>query len=244
MTIEIADRLCAYRKQHGFSQEELAEKLGVSRQAVSKWERAEASPDTDNLIALADVYGITLDALLHEDPQTQAKPLQNDVSFKNGIHIRSKSGDLVDIDFTGVHVHANNGDHVDIDKDGVNVGKGDENAFENGHIFSAPKKHWLLLLPYPVLCVIAFLLWGFLGGSWGYNWLVFLTIPLYYTGIEAIIKKDASHFAYPVLVTLVYLICGLFLYCWHPTWILFVTIPIYYFICETFLKNKHKEKEE
>ena len=57
MNVEIADRLLKLRKKNGFSQEELAEKLGISRQAVSKCERAEASPDTDNLIRLAKLYG-------------------------------------------------------------------------------------------------------------------------------------------------------------------------------------------
>ena len=57
MNIEIANRLVQLRKQHGLSQEELAARLGLSRQAVSKWERAEASPDTDNLILLSRVYG-------------------------------------------------------------------------------------------------------------------------------------------------------------------------------------------
>ena len=53
MDISTANRLYELRKQHGLSQDELAEKLNVSRQAVSKWERSESSPDTDNLIALA-----------------------------------------------------------------------------------------------------------------------------------------------------------------------------------------------
>lgn len=59
-----AERLAALRRGHGYSQEELAEKLGVSRQAVSKWERAESSPDTDNLVALARLYSTSLDSLV------------------------------------------------------------------------------------------------------------------------------------------------------------------------------------
>ena len=64
MNIETANRLLQYRKKHHLSQEELAAKIGVSRQAISKWERAEASPDTDNLILLAEIYGVSLDELL------------------------------------------------------------------------------------------------------------------------------------------------------------------------------------
>ena len=67
MNVEIAERLAARRKLAGLSQEALAEKLGVSRQAVSKWERSESSPDTDNLIALAKLYGVSLDELLYVD---------------------------------------------------------------------------------------------------------------------------------------------------------------------------------
>ena len=70
MNIVIANRLATLRKQNGFSQEELAAKLGISRQAVSKWERAESSPDTNNLIALAELYRISLDALLQSDEES------------------------------------------------------------------------------------------------------------------------------------------------------------------------------
>ncbi|MEG0476916.1 MAG: helix-turn-helix transcriptional regulator, partial [Raoultibacter sp.] len=58
MNVEIAERLAKRRREAGFSQEELAARLSVSRQAVSKWERSESSPDTDNLIALAKIYGV------------------------------------------------------------------------------------------------------------------------------------------------------------------------------------------
>lgn len=73
MNIKLADRLVALRKENGYSQEVLAEKLGLSRQSISKWERAEASPDTDNLIALAQVYNMTLDELLGNDESAPKK---------------------------------------------------------------------------------------------------------------------------------------------------------------------------
>ena len=65
MNIEIANRLRQMRNKNNLSQEELAAKIGVSRQAVSKWERAEASPDTENLILLARLYGVSIDELLN-----------------------------------------------------------------------------------------------------------------------------------------------------------------------------------
>lgn len=64
MNVETAQRLADLRRSKGFSQEGLARKLGLSRQAVSKWERAESSPDTENLISLAKLYGVSLDELL------------------------------------------------------------------------------------------------------------------------------------------------------------------------------------
>lgn len=77
MNVEIAERLAVRRKEAGLSQEGLAEKLGVSRQAVSKWERSESSPDTDNLIALAKLYGVSLDDLLYVDGS-----IEDDVEFE------------------------------------------------------------------------------------------------------------------------------------------------------------------
>ena len=78
MNVEIAQRLAEMRRAKGYSQEELAEKLGLSRQAVSKWERAESSPDTGNIIALAKLYGVTIDELLRVD-----EDVLDDVAFES-----------------------------------------------------------------------------------------------------------------------------------------------------------------
>ncbi len=58
------NNLKLYRKQNGFTQEQVAERLGVSRQAVAKWERGGSLPDIDNIIALADMYEVTVDSLV------------------------------------------------------------------------------------------------------------------------------------------------------------------------------------
>ncbi len=69
------------RRKQGLSQEQLAEKLGVSRQSVSKWEGGQSTPDLDKLIALADCFGVTLDELVRgtgggENPKTEESPAQ------------------------------------------------------------------------------------------------------------------------------------------------------------------------
>lgn len=74
MDLKTANRLQQLRKENGYSQDALAEKLGLSRQAISKWERGESSPDTDNLIALAELYHMTLDQLLGGEPSLLTPP--------------------------------------------------------------------------------------------------------------------------------------------------------------------------
>ena len=62
-----ADKLIDLRKKNGWSQEELAEKLNVSRQAVSKWEGAQSVPDMGRIIQLSELFGVTTDYLLKDD---------------------------------------------------------------------------------------------------------------------------------------------------------------------------------
>lgn len=60
----LADRIQQLRREHGLSQEQLAEKLNVSRQAVSKWESAQAQPELDKILALSELFCVTTDYLL------------------------------------------------------------------------------------------------------------------------------------------------------------------------------------
>ena len=65
----IARNLSALRQLNKFSQEEVAERIGVSRQAVAKWEAGQSAPDILNCDALAKLYDVELDDLVHYDPE-------------------------------------------------------------------------------------------------------------------------------------------------------------------------------
>ena len=60
----LKDNLISLRKMHGYSQEQVAKMIGISRQAYAKWENGSTNPDVDRAASLADVYGITLDELM------------------------------------------------------------------------------------------------------------------------------------------------------------------------------------
>lgn len=268
MNIETAKRLFEYRKANGFSQEELAEKIGVSRQAISKWERSESSPDTDNLIALANLYGITIDELLNgtdapkkisedqpkeepdkESPKNEEFPNDEKEStnadFTNGF-TKENGKDKVHIGWDGIHVESKDGDNVHVGTNGVHV------ETKDGHIYSKstppfyspkPEKNpWLhALLPISIVCL--YLFFGFFTkNGWAVGWIMFLFIPIIETAVTAIKTKNPAHFCYPVFVAAMYLSGGMILHIWHPTWILFITIPMYYIICDTYNKT-HRKKQ-
>ena len=65
--MDIGSKLKNARNEANFTQEQIAEKLGVSRQTISNWENGKSYPDIINVIKLSDIYSITLDALLKED---------------------------------------------------------------------------------------------------------------------------------------------------------------------------------
>ena len=71
----IFQNLSALRQYHKYSQEEVAEKVGVSRQAVAKWESGETVPDILNCNALAELYDVSLDSLIHYDQEKEHMPI-------------------------------------------------------------------------------------------------------------------------------------------------------------------------
>ena len=67
----LAEKILSLRTQRGMSQDDLAEKMEVSRQSVSKWETAQSTPDLDKIIKLADLFGVSVDQLVRDGERPQ-----------------------------------------------------------------------------------------------------------------------------------------------------------------------------
>jgi transcriptional regulator with XRE-family HTH domain len=284
MNIEIADRLVALRKESGYSQEALATKLGISRQAVSKWERAEASPDTDNLIALSRLYGISIDRLLNlngEEEKQEQRPAEEEASYstenfesfpeeevsakqeqeedssppereyvkvyKDGISVSGKRG--AEIRINDGEIFVNGGKvrgEVKINSKGIFVNgenvSGKEETEKNKRI----KIRVRIMRDFPIslIIVVAYLFMGLAYNLWHPGWLMFLFIPIIYSAITAIEKRNASIFAYPVFAALVFLSLGFFFGLWKYAWLIFLTIPIFYSLCRAFKRYGEEDKNK
>lgn len=203
--------LCDLRKRENLSQEELAERINVSRQAISKWERGEAYPDIENLVALSRLFDVTLDFLV------------------NGTEIGTepkKEGEQT------VKIEIGNADNDDDDDN-------DEEDDDDPSVVESKRRFRLWYeLPYPILVTIAYLLWGFLADGWDIGWTLYVTVPVYYSAIDCIRRKQLTPFCYPAFVTFVYLLIGMTRGLWHPWWVLFISIPVFYLIASAIDKRK------
>ena len=210
MNVEIAQRLAELRRERGFSQEGLAEQLGLSRQAVSKWERAESAPDMGNLIALADLYEVTLDELLRVSPE-----VEEDMRFESQERAESVETEAAAAAeaalaaaaraeaaaATAAEVPEAPKVVVEVSAPAASVPAAPPGGFPPSASVSiapppAPRpKDPLQSFPYPLLCAVVFLLAGFCFGWWHPAWVIFLTIPFYYWAVNTL-EADPAYQAW------------------------------------------------
>ena len=214
MNIVIANRLVELRKKNGYSQEELANKLGLSRQAVSKWERAEASPDTDNLICLAKLYNVSLDELLGSDESVEEIALETKEREEEKTVSKEET------------------------KSATEEKKVEKDPFKRVTDIVAGITAPVILLAYIILGLTLPDNQG-----WFVYWVLFLLIPVIPSLMQAIHRRKFCDFLYPVLITAIYCFLGLEFDLWHPYWVLFLTIPVYYAVFAP-IDNLLKKKEE
>ncbi|NLM97127.1 MAG: helix-turn-helix domain-containing protein [Halanaerobiaceae bacterium] len=91
----IAANLRFLRNRNGLSQEEVAEKIGVSRQAVAKWENGDSLPDILKCEALADLYDVSLNDLVRHDPEKEGLPIPPKNKHIFGVVTLGERGQIV-----------------------------------------------------------------------------------------------------------------------------------------------------
>ena len=198
MNIEIANRLLELRKKNGYSQEELANKLGISRQSVSKWERAEASPDTDNLILLAKIYNVSLDELLGASSVDVEELRSNNEVVEESTQKfdkKVKKYSLIKKTISTIILSASLITYILL-----------------GSLLGLWHPYWVVFLfgialdslidailyknfskfAYPVAICATYILIGHYIGGWHPYWVLFLTVPVYYAFAKLL--NRAFHF--------------------------------------------------
>lgn len=250
MNLATAQRLVDRRKAAGLSQEALAAQLGVSRQAVSKWERSESSPDTDNLIALAALYGVSLDELLYgeaasdadssEDGSTETvdeakeaedsaehadcgdKPLV-DISLARGIHvIDPNKGEEVHVGWNGIHVtNERKGEEVHVGPDGVHV----DTLEDDGHSVHTNDDGTVTID-------------GETFSSWKE---AHDKLDHHGRHFHTKVGRTWNKFPFPALVALAYLVLGIVYGTWAAGLFLVFLIPVYYAFGD-FIDQRHLSK--
>ena len=200
MNLEIANRLQKLRKEKGYSQEQLAEELGISRQAVSKWERAESSPDTDNLICLAKLYGISLDELLSTD-ETVEEIIENKDT--------SEEETTLEVKIPKIEKELTKKEKIIELLEAINLFSIGIIYFVLGCCFNLWHPGWIIFLfipinsslieaivkkepdefAFPVFLGAIYLFIGTVYNLWHPGWIIFISIPLYYGVIEFFSKN-------------------------------------------------------
>lgn len=240
MDLAMAQRLVDRRKAAGLSQEALAAQLGVSRQAVSKWERSESSPDTDNLIALAALYGVSLDELLYgetvdstDDSQADDEAQDSDAGTKasdeaeeaeaSTEHSGYSDKPLVDISLTrGIHViDPNKGEEVHVGPGGLHI----DTLEDDGHSVHTNDDGTVTID-------------GETFSSWKE---AHDKLDHHGKHFHTKVGRTWNKFPFPALVTLAYLVLGIAYGTWATGLFLVFLIPVYYALGD-FIDQRHLSK--
>lgn len=250
MDLAMAQRLVDRRKAAGLSQEALAAQLGVSRQAVSKWERSESSPDTDNLIALAALYGVSLDELLYGEAASDAdssedgstgtvdeakeaedsaehadcgnKPLV-DISLARGIHvIDPNKGEEVHVGWNGIHVtNERKGEEVHVGPGGLHI----DTLEDDGHSVHTNADGTVTID-------------GETFSSWKE---AHAKLDHHGKHFHTKVGRTWNKFPFPALVALAYLVLGIVYGAWATGLFLVFLIPVYYALGD-YIDQRHLSK--
>jgi len=195
------EKIQSLRKQQNISQEQLAEKMNVTRQAVSKWETEESMPDTENIVHLSRILNVSTDYLLKDIP-IPPPPITDDEKYKHVQCFPQNSPSNAD-NFMANNVDKDSTEEEDDGSFIVDVGIEDGNRI----------KLDIGAAIYPVAALIFFFVWS--------NPVVFV-IAWIIDEIFDFIKKGRWHFSFDTVALGVFLVLGFGFGAWRYAWLAFI----------------------
>ena len=257
MSLELGKRLTEFRKRNNLSQEELANKLKVSRQSICNWESGESSPSIDYIQDMAKLYNVSIDDLINVNKTI-------DDCYKK----KEENGSFVHVSKKGIFINdKDGGDFLSIDEDGINInGKKDWKKDDEKYDFVNDNGTWKVIynenvknrkiikktaslidgLMALIVCAVYILLGCLDNSLWGKMWPLFFTFLIPGALVRTFGLKKFNDFPIVFIVAAIYCFLGMWLpnnSGWHPYWVIFFAIPIYYSLISS-IKAIIKEKKK
>lgn len=249
MKESFGQRLSRIRKEKGLTQEDIASKITISPQAVSKWENDISSPDILILSSLADILGVSVDELLGREEGSQSVKEEP----KERIYVKDDEGESVKFSSEGVHIIGKDGKEVHIGNHGVYVHEKDGEVKKWTGPSKEAKANIIVTSILIGLSIIGFIIMGLLwkenAMGWKIGWTLLFVGPFVGSLMNAIAKHRFTYVAYPLLVVAAYCNLGFLgmqygFEGWGFYWFLFITIPAYYIIFSVIDKYVLKSVKE
>ena len=216
--MNLSEKIQQLRKQNEISQEQLAEKLNVTRQAISKWETGECLPDIENILQLSDIFGVSVDYLLKNRPGHPAP---------TSTHVSEKPFSAIDNNMNEDLALA---DELD-NRPAKSWGRFDF-TIEGGRGISG--------VIYP-LATLAYLIMGIYWGLWHPGWVIFI-FAWFLTEVVSFFRTGRFNVSIYSIAAIAFLCIGLLT--GHWLWLLFVAAWVISCAVRPVKKKKMKKKFE
>jgi len=212
--MNLSEKIQQLRKQNEISQEQLAEKLNVTRQAISKWETGECLPDIENVLQLSHIFGVTVDYLLKNQPESVPVSV-----------VDEKPSSTVHTGIAYTNEDLALADELDSDSTSGRF----TFSFEGGNFFP--------------IALVVYLAMGFIWDLWRPGLLVFIAAWVL-SEVVNYFRTGRSGLSISGVAVTLYLIIGFGWGLWHPGWIIFVVAWAISSMIRPVKKKKKKKKYE
>lgn len=188
--MNLAEKIMTLRKKRGWSQEELAMQLNISRQSVSKWESGASIPDLDKILKLSEIFDVTTDYLLKETEEESGDwKSEREVSERPGVMQQMERAGFLEEEQTGNWQEEQVGSwNAEYPEDSMRMREDTAEARENIEVTEEEAEQYNDHLSTVYWCTITavYLAVSLLTGWWYRTWIIWPTAGVFYAAVLAV----------------------------------------------------------